>query len=212
MLLNLTELIQKHGMKITGAIVVGAHEFSESEEYIKNGVKDFVLIEPSPPAYQILIEKFGKNTGYFIGCFACGAKIEESQMFVETKNKGQSNSILRPSKHTEQYPDILFEETRPVHIFPLDFVVEHPEKYNFLSMDVQCYEMEVLKGAKETLRHIDYIMSEVNAPGASLYENCTDITQMDYFLGDHGFQRVEEPKWIGGSWADSLWIRKTLLK
>jgi FkbM family methyltransferase len=209
MLLNLTELIYKHGLKIRGAIVVGAHHFTEEQEYRRNGINDFILIEPASAALEVLLSKFRDDSSIKIFNNACGAFIDEKiKLFTEKNNNGQSNSLLRPKNHLTQYESITFEGEEEVSVVPLDFISFRRNDFNFLSMDVQCFEMEVLKGAKETLKTIDYIMSEVNKPGAELYEGCTDIDQMDAFLSEFGFVRVEEPKWIGGTWSDSLWVKK----
>lgn len=208
MLLDLSEMITKHKLKITGAVIVGAHEFREHKEYEKNGITKIMLIEPSPATFKILMTKFEQMPDYWLVNVACGPKTERGQMYVETDNNGQSNSLLPPKRHTDLYPSITFDSVIPVDVYPLDLVMQRRKEYNFLSLDVQCYEMEVLKGATETLAHIDYIMSEVNKPGAELYEGCTDIYKMDAYLKPFGFVRVEEPQWIGGAWSDSLWIKR----
>lgn len=212
MLLNLTELIKKYSLKIRGVIIVGAHHFYEEPEYRRNEINNFILIEPATHAIEVLMSKLANDTGVKIFKTACGAVIEDNvKMFIEKQNNGQSNSLLRPKNHLLQYKSIIFEGEEPVSVSPLDFLSFNRGNFNFLSLDVQCFEMEVLKGAKETLKTIDYIMSEVNKPGAELYEGCTDIDQMDMFLSDFDFKRVEEPKWIGGTWSDSLWIKRHLI-
>ena len=61
--------------------------------------------------------------------------------------------------------------------------------FNFINIDVQGYELEVFKGAANTLNHIDYICTEVNT--VELYENCAKMNELDEFLGDlYGFERV----------------------
>jgi hypothetical protein len=79
------------------------------------------------------------------------------------------------------------------------------EGCNFLNIDVQGFELEVLKGSKKTLRGVNYIYSEVNR--AETYENCAQIGDMDEFLLFNGFNRVETI-WSGGIWGDALWIRE----
>jgi hypothetical protein len=59
-------------------------------------------------------------------------------------------------------------------------------------MDVQGYEGEVIKGATETLKHIDYIYSEVNR--GQTYAGNMEIDEFDELLKD--FKRVET-KWAG---------------
>lgn len=207
MLLDLSQLITRHSLNITGALVVGAHHFSELNEYRKHGIKNLILIEPCAPAFKILQENFSTDPDIQLLNFACGSYTGEASMFVETANKGQSNSLMKPVNHMKQYPDIKFRGSELVQVRPLD-ALPLAGPFNFMSLDVQCFEMQVLTGAKRTLESIDYIMSEVNAPGAELYEGCTDINEMDAYLSTWGFVRVEEPKWINGTWSDSFWIKR----
>ena len=77
-------------------------------------------------------------------------------------------------------------------------------KYNFLNIDVQGYELEVLKGATKTLENIDAMILEVNRD--EVYENCPLIEDIDNFVGDIGFSRVAE-MWQSVSWGDALYAR-----
>lgn len=208
MLLDLTTLIKKHNLKINGVVQVGAHWGEEYETYIANGINNIMFLEPSSKNYEELENRFYDLPNVAMFNIGCSDKEETVQMFVETKNNGQSNSILKPANHTKQYPDIEFNETEQVDLMRLDSIAIYWADYNFLNIDVQCAEMLVLKGAIGILDQIDYIMSEVNYPGAELYEGCTDINEMDKFLSEYGFVRMEEPQWIGGTWSDSFWIKK----
>ena len=125
-------------------------------------------------------------------------------MNVETANQGQSNSLLKPKKHLEQYAWIQFHKTEKVNVYRLDNLIFERKDYNFLNMDIQGYELEALKGAKQTLKSIDYVYTEVNRD--EVYENCARVEQLDFFLKD--FERVHT-NWMGGTWGDSLYLRKT---
>lgn len=212
MLLNLQELVLKHGMNIRGVVQVGCHFSEEHEEYVKAGAKNFFYIEPTPSSMNVLIDKHMKADNVELRMCACGSSYKIASMYTETKNHGQSNSLLKPKNHLNQYSDILFEDIEKVEVFTLDYLVSVLEyKYNFLSLDVQCYELEVLKGATCILKNMDYVMTEVNNVGAELYEGCTDIDELDEFLEKYNFKRVEEPKWVGGTWSDTLYISNRLL-
>ena len=68
-----------------------------------------------------------------------------------------------------------------------------------------------MKGAVNTLKHIDIIYTEINR--GQTYEDNMEIEEMDLFLDFHGFTRVEthwpSPNW---TWGDAVFIRKTLLQ
>ena len=80
-----------------------------------------------------------------------------------------------------------------------------------LAMDVQGFEGEVLKGATQTLKHIDIIYTEVNSDFT--YQNCMLVGEMDEFLKEYGFVGVEEhwpsPNW---TWGDKIYIKECLIK
>lgn len=201
MLIKLSDAIRLHNLTIKGVIHVGAHHGQEFLEYRKCGVKDIVFIEPCRPAFRYLRRNFtGKAT--LFNC-ALGAFNGTSVMNVETANTGQSNSLLKPAKHLEQYPDIKFTNTELVQVKTMDSLPITREKYNALNMDVQGYELEVLKGATETLKHIDIIYTEVNRD--EVYAGCARVEQLDAYLTD--FARVQTD-WGGGTWGDAIYVRK----
>jgi hypothetical protein len=71
-------------------------------------------------------------------------------------------------------------------------------------MDVQGFELEVLKGGTKTLEHVDYVYCEVNRD--EVYENNALVEELDEFLGEYGMKRVETD-WAGEIWGDALYIR-----
>jgi hypothetical protein len=72
-------------------------------------------------------------------------------------------------------------------------------------MDVQGYELEVLKGASKFLSHIQFIYCEVNR--AEVYEGCPMIEEIDQFLGEYNFERVDT-NWAGDTWGDALYVKR----
>jgi hypothetical protein len=72
-------------------------------------------------------------------------------------------------------------------------------------MDVQGYELEVLKGGQEILNNIDYIITEVNRK--ELYKACVLVDELDSFLENYNMIRVETD-WVGDSWGDAFYIKK----
>jgi FkbM family methyltransferase len=199
MLIKLSEAIKKYNLKISGVIHVGAHHGQEYEEYKTCGIRDIVFIEPCTIAFSVLRKKFSGN-GVKLYNVALGSSEGFAIMNVETANSGQSNSLLKPAKHLKQYPSIRFTQTEKVRLTKLDTL--NLEGYNMINMDVQGYELEVLKGSIKTLEHIDIIYTEVNRD--ELYEGCARVEQLDQFLTD--FKRVHTD-WGGGTWGDAIYVR-----
>lgn len=208
MLIDLKKAVAKHNMRVNGVIHVGAHYGQEYHVYAALGIKPILFIEPCEKAFQVLQHMFGDNPDVVLFQSACGSEFSIEFMNVEQANQGMSNSLLRPAKHLEQYPSIQFTETEEVEVRRLDEIIEHLYFIgNLLVMDVQGYEWEVLKGATQTLKNIDYIYCEVNLD--EVYEGCAKVWELDAWLHGFGFARVET-SWDGGTWGDAIYIKKTI--
>jgi FkbM family methyltransferase len=144
---------------------------------------------------------------------ALGSVTCKKEMWIENTNPwvgGMSSSLLEPKYHTEQYPDIIFDKKLEIEVSTLDEELKGNEsKFNILNIDVQGYELEVLKGSIKTLEHINIIFIEVNA--IEMYKDCVLIDDLDKFLEQHGFIR-EETFWYyhkeEKTWGDAIYISK----
>jgi FkbM family methyltransferase len=204
MLLDLIKLKEKYNLKIKGVLHIGAHFGQELTTYEKVGIENVMFFEPLPHTFEKLKENT-KDKNVVLVKTALGNHIGEIEMFVESANQGQSSSILEPSIHLKQYPHIKFNNKVVVPITKLDNFIGDKEKYNFINIDVQGYELEVFKGSVEYLKSIDYIMTEVNRD--EVYKNCPMIEELDDFLSSYNFERVETT-WDGGTWGDAFYVKK----
>ena len=204
----LKNLITKYDMNVTGVIHVGAHYGEEVSDYISNQIFNMVLFEPLKENYKILADNIEKLTNNISDVnismfnYALGSTESNNVMYVSSNEK-QSSSILKPKQHLIQHPNVFFLETEDVFTRRLDTFDTY--NYNFLNMDVQGYELEVLKGAEKTLEKIDYVYCEVNR--AEVYENNAFIEDIDDYLSSYGMIRVETD-WAGGTWGDAFYTKK----
>jgi len=208
MLLDILPLRTKYNLNITGVIHVGAHHGQELAEYEQiPELKHVIFFEPDPDTFKVLKEMVDSKSGSEreiiainkgLGPFKC------EMDFHRENNNGGSNSVLPPKLHKEQYPGIIFNEIIKVKIDPLDRY-ECSSVLNFLNIDTQGFDLEVLRGAKKTLKNIDCIMIEVNR--AELYEGCSLVDEVDEFLSKFGFKRVET-YWAGNTWGDAFYLKQ----
>ena len=154
MILNLTELKNKYSMGVTGVIHIGAHFGEEHETYKSLGINNIVYFEPVKKTFNVLSERVKDATLFN---YALGNENKMIEMYVEEEDKYGCSSILQPSSN---YDSVSFNDNELVEMKRLDEFKF--TGYNFLNIDVQGYEYEVLKGSTETLENIDYILCEVN--------------------------------------------------
>lgn len=197
-------------MNVRGVIQVGAHKGQEVKDYKTKGIYDIVLIEPGEDAYLELIARYANTPGIILFNTACGdgKECEYVDAYVEHSNQGMSSSLLEPKVHLKQHPDVIFDGTVKWLVTPLDRLPFDRRKYNMLNMDVQGYELHVLKGATDTLEHIDYIYSEVNRQ--EMYAGCAMVDELQEYLRDF---KLVEIGWASDyhGWGDGFFVRKTLL-
>jgi FkbM family methyltransferase len=203
MLLDFNRLVEKYQMDIRGVIHIGAHHGQEHYLYKQNNIKNVIYFEPLESNFKTLKNNIKDDA--ILYNFALGNDEKTIEMFVESDNQGQSSSILEPMLHTKQYPNIVFDKKEQVIMKKLDNFDFNLESYNFINIDVQGYELEVFKGSSKTLNNIDYIIAEINRD--ELYKDCAKVDELKEFLGQYGFELVEE-SWDGGTWGDGLFIKK----
>lgn len=202
--IDFESIIDKYELKITGVIHVGAHEGQEVYLYEKFKISSIALFEPLPNVYAKLYENYGQKYQTFN--VALGNVEGVVTMNIENTNGNKSSSILKPHKHIDYYPHIVFNDTLSVNIQRLDSYTDTLKNYNMLVIDTQGYEMEVLKGGKVFLEKIDYIICEVNQE--ELYFDCPMVNDIDDFLESYDFSRVETSwSWDNETWGDALYIK-----
>lgn len=189
MILNLNELHKKYNMNISGVIHVGAHFGEEQNAYKLLGISKISYFEPVGKTFKKLKEKIGDEAHLFN--YALGNENKKIEMYVEEADAYGCSSLLKPS---DNYKNVKFNYDEIVQMKRLDDVEFDFSNYNFMNIDVQGYELEVLKGSVKTLEHIDYIMCEINRFTLEKpleYINCVQISELIEFLSSFSFRFVE---------------------
>lgn len=206
MMLNLNHLIGK----IKNTIHVGAYVGEEISFYESAGVQSVIFFEPQKEVFNRLIDNVKKSN---ISCMCINCALGSANQIVDLKisrhindkNLRASSSLLSPKLHLQQHPDIYFSEKEQVQVITLDYFLQQVNinisDFNFMNIDVQGYELEVLKGAVSILPQIKYILCEVN--NDYTYENCALVEEIDNFLSTFNFIRTQT-SWFG-TWGDALY-------
>ena len=205
MLISFSQLRRKYNMNISGIIHIGAHYGEEISEYIRNGIQDIIVFEPLKSNFEVLEENLSDLNANISGYQVALGNDEKMVSMYVSDNQQQSSSILKPKLHLQNHPTVGFPTVEEVEMVKLDKYFEETSKFNFINMDVQGYELEVLKGGSETLKHVDYVYCEVNRD--EVYEDNAYVEELDEYLSEYNMERVET-FWQGGIWGDALYVRK----
>lgn len=210
MLLDLESLVKKFHISPSGVIHIGAHTGEEVKLYqeLFSEKISMHLFEPQEKYFNLLKEKYSSSKNIKLYNFACGAKTSIEEMFISS-NSGASSSILQPLQHLEIHPEIKFNKKETINLDLLDNFKIYDS--DFLNIDVQGYELNVLRGGSETILRAKYIYVEVNKK--EVYKDAGLINEIDSFLKKFNFLRVSTQYAFDVlPWGDALYINKNYLK
>lgn len=203
MLIDFKILEEKYGIKTHGVMHVGMHKAEEYPKYKECGVETVIFIEANKNlAHACTIE----DENCYIVHAAVSDKVEEIEFNI--MNNGESSSILALKDHAYIYPHIYKVDSVKMKTTTIDSINRklglNEQAWNFLNLDIQGAELKALKGIGDW-RFIDAIYTEVNY--REMYEGCPLVDEIDAFLDEKGFKKVEEVD-TGAGWGDALYIRK----
>lgn len=198
------EILKNYGIQVKGILHVGAHECEELNDYMREGVhpQNIVWIEGNDD--KVAQMKARGIPNIFKGLVS--DKEEEVNFYIT--NNGQSSSILELETHKIHHPHVVVSTVRKDRTTTIENIFRDNRldgsKYNFWNFDIQGAELLALKGAGDLLKNADALYMEVNEE--ELYKGCALIGELDKFLGERGFKRVETTI-TEYKWGDALYAR-----
>jgi len=217
MLISMEKCVKTNGAKFKGVIHIGAHLGEECESYRNNEIKNVIWVEANhklmdslkeltellvPPEDNVMNQIFFNEV--------LTSKDNETIKFNITNNN-QSSSILELGTHKDYYPHITIVETVELKSKRFDTIVKNENidmnLYDFINLDVQGAELEVLKGFGDILNNsnIKAIYTEINLE--ELYIGAPKLEELKKFLENYGFEMVLLET-VPQQWGDALFLRK----
>jgi FkbM family methyltransferase len=148
---------------IEGFIDVGAYIGGYSVRACNKGIHTYA-IEANPENARLLLENLAMNcddSAFNFLSIAAGSKRERRPMNIKGSKDGYLTSSL--VEHSREHDD----RTRgiEVEVYPLDSIIdaERLRPPVLLKIDVEGFEIEVIRGAKRLLQKVNYIMIETSS-------------------------------------------------
>ncbi len=189
-----------------GIIHVGAHEGTELAWYQACGFQKILFIEANPQTFETL----RKNVAGEKGVTAVNRAVvdKEGPVQLQVTNFDQSSSVLALGTHLNHYPGVEAVQSVTVAGVTLNALLDElgldAAEFNFLAMDIQGAELMALRGADRVLRQTQAIITEVHFE--DLYQGCCQIDDLDLYLEEYGFQRVNTYS-IYRAWGDAVYVK-----
>lgn len=204
----LSRLVEKYSDNIKSIAHVGAHLGQEVDIYLKIKKASIHLFEPQNDVWHQLQEKVKNYNNIFAYNLALGSSSGEEKLYKASSNDGASSSILKPELHKKVHTNIHFENLEVINVKRFDEL--DIRGVNFLTIDVQGFELEVIKGFGDLLSEVDFVFTEINKD--FLYENNVLVEDLDVFLDSEGFIRVNTFWDPFLPYGDAFYIRSSMIK
>jgi FkbM family methyltransferase len=207
MLIKLKDLCEKYKFIPQGIIHIGAHELEEMKDYLDLGIHNVLWIEGNPSLVDKNKHRIeGTNHNLIQGLIY---DRDDVDLEFNITDNYQSSSVLKFGKHKEYHPTVNVTQTVTLKSKTIQSIFESnkflPDLYDFVNLDIQGVELRAIKGFGKVLDSIKYIYTEVNT--GQVYEDNDLITDIDYFLSERGFTRVETSL-TNFEWGDAFYIKK----
>lgn len=199
------------GIHFDHLIDVGANrgQFSLMTRLLKPGVAVHAF-EPLAEEAAVYRRVFEGESGVVLTESALGDS--DGSATIHVSGRADSSSLLPIGElQSKLFPNTAEIGTKTITVRRLDGLPEVWKGWNraLLKLDVQGFELSVLKGAREALGHCGYVYAECSE--VPLYEGQALYPEVASFLGKQGFQpaRRANEQWVDGKLvqADHLFIR-----
>jgi 2-O-methyltransferase len=187
----------------------GSNDGSDSIELARIFPKGQIhSFEPVSKVFAALQENTRKYKNIHCYELALSADTGNAKMYVSSGVSDAASSLLPPKSVLEDHKALVFENTIEVQCKTLD---DWAEQYNipkvdFLWLDMQGGEYEMLKASKKILDSVKVILTEVSLK--ETYENVPLYAEFSQWLGEKGFEVKNEAIPAGTDMGNALFVRR----
>jgi len=199
-------LREKHGIRMSGVLHIGANAGQEAAEYDAAGC-NVIWIEGDPEVFDRLRPAIAGYPAQHAYCCLCSDVDGQTVKFHVASNDGGSSSVLPPNDGVFAVFGVQMVASRELITSRLDtYFAKHGVSlggFNLINIDVQGFELPVLRGLGNQIARFDSIIAELN--WAAAYQGATLPHALESYLAGHGFRRVFLS--VGYPQGGGIWVR-----
>lgn len=206
MFIKLTDIKNKYDIKVTSVIHVGAHNAQELQSYKDCGAEKIFWVEANDSIAQSLKNKLDASINTVIEAVVSDSDGEEVDFNIA--NNTQSSSILDLGIHKSLFPDVSYIKKQTKKTKTLDSIFSnfYPNGIiDLLNLDIQGAELKALNGFSNNLHRVNSIYTEINTE--EVYKGCGLLDEVDEFLSNFGFERMETQMYLNHPWGDAFYLK-----
>jgi FkbM family methyltransferase len=184
--LSLHEIVGKDKNSIKTIVIVGAWHGDEVDSFLQYKNANIFCFEPNPETFSFLKKRFDNYSNVYCLPFACGSTKGPGEL--NENNITGTDSIL-PTLNTSF---LSVTKKHSVDICRLDDIEQLKSiEIDLLWLDVQGFELEVLKGANLLLQNCQVIFTEVSQNNPD-YKNAVTYDNLNSYLDNIDFKLLAE--------------------
>jgi len=150
--------------------------------------KKIIVFEPVEESFKAIKKRFPDNYNIEFVKAAAGNENTEKEINIAARITSSSLLPLEADPKSDVFNEEYLGQKRveKIRIIRLDdFLANNHDEFGILKIDVQGFEMEVLKGAAKTLKRTDIIVLEVNNHYG--YKGSAKYYEIDKYLRENNF-------------------------
>jgi len=180
----ITEYFRRFNVSGQTVLHVGAHYGEEDPLYSEFDMEP-IYVEADNTSFAKLSSKLPRRKKHNIAISNKKGKFP----FHVANNQKMSSSLLDMKDHCKIWPGVGYTNTIDVECTTIDDLIdENNYDINALFLDIQDGEMNALLGAKNILKHIDFLIMEIHL--IPLYNGESLLPDFDTFLNTFNLKRV----------------------
>lgn len=189
----------------------GAHDGADTVELAKIVRGTVFAFEPIESIYSKLVSRAARFKNIRTFKLALSNKNGQQEFYVSDGASDASSSLLEPAEHLKDHTDTFFSEVILVTTRTLDSWADENgvTRIDLLWLDMQGFEMEMLRQSPRILSTVSVIHTEVSVK--ETYKSVPHYGDYKAFLESQGFSAVIEAIPAGWDMGNVLFVRKSLL-
>ena len=196
-------------------IDVGSHEGEFISRFLNfNKIKKFFCFEPNSILYKKLVKKYKSNKKILLFDCALGQNFSIQKLFLSNLTYTSTISSFNKDSNYLKFKNLILKDQNNRKFISIkqkkfdEIFKKKKIKNSFLKIDVEGYELNVLKGASKKIKDVKYILIEHQF--SNQYKN--NFKSVERLLFKYKFKKIKSFYYPTLHYRDILFINKRYKK
>jgi len=207
---NFFEWVEKYEIPCQPLVHAGAHYAEERKLYEDLNFEPVYWIEALPAVAEVCQQNLSAYPNQHLLVFPLAEEPNEEVTFYVAGEESSASSILEPRLISASHPEVSVAEKVSLRTTTLDTLYHKDDFGAFQSygliLDLQGAEGQVLRGGRNFLSKVSFIVAEVSI--RELYRDGTRFNDLTQQLDREGFSLLASEVNRATGWGDALYVNR----